>query len=102
MTWQVAGVGRAVHREQMDSGLPDDLAEEFHRLSDWARSVRAKFGDGIHFHLVDAASVEGFFKSLFRRFRKYPAFTVDGERYVGSDFSQVEALIAARLGARGG
>ena len=102
MTWQVAGVGRAVHREQLDSGLPEDLAQEFHRLSDWARAVRAQFGDRVHLHLVDAASMEGFFKSLFRRFRRYPAFTVDGERYVGSDFSHVEELIAARLGARGG
>ena len=95
-------MGRAVHREQLDSGLPEDLAQEFHHLSDWARSVRAKFGDRVHFHLVDAASMEGFFKSLFRRFRKYPAFIVDGERYVGTDFSRVEALIAAHLGARGG
>jgi hypothetical protein len=104
VTWQVAGVGRTVHKEQLDSGLPEDLAQEFHRLSDWARSARAKFGGHVQFHLVDAASLEGFFKSLFRRFRRYPAFTVDGERYVGSDFSQVDALIAARLGTgtRGG
>ncbi len=90
-----------MHREQLDGGLPEDLAQEFHRLSDWARSLRAKLGDRVHIHLVDAASMEGFFKSLVRRFRRYPAFTVEGERYVGSDFSRVEALIAARLGARG-
>jgi hypothetical protein len=102
VTWQVAGTGRAVHREQLDSGLPEDLAQEFHRLSDWARSVRAKFGDRVRFHLVDAASLEGFFKSLVRRLRMYPAFSVDGHHYMGSDFTQVEALIAARLGGRGG
>jgi hypothetical protein len=101
VTWQVVGVGQRVHREQLDAGLPDDLAQEFRRLSDWVRSLPDKFGDRVQVRLVDAASIEGFFKSLVRRFRRYPAFTVEGERYVGSDFAQVDALISSRLAARG-
>ncbi len=94
MTWQVIGLGRKVHREQLETGLPDDLAQEFHALSVWAGSLRARFGSGISVRLVDAASLEGFFKSLVRRLHRYPAFLVDGRRYVGTDFSRVDALIA--------
>lgn len=95
------GVGQKVHREQLDSGLPDDLYREFHQLSEWVQTLPAKFGDRVRVRLVDAASIEGFFKSLMRRFWRYPAFTVGGERYVGSDFSRVDALISTRLAARG-
>lgn len=95
------GLGQRVHREQLNSGLPEDLTQEFHRLSQWVQTLPSKFDRRVHVRLVDAASVEGFFKSLLRRFRRYPAFTVDGERYVGSDFSRVEALISSRLAARG-
>ena len=56
-----------------------------------------KFGDRIRLRLVDVASVEGFFKSLLRRFGRYPAFTVDGAHYVGGDFSRVDSLIAQAL-----
>ena len=100
VTWEVMGLGRKVHREQLDSGLPEDLAQQFHQLSEWVGTLRSKFGGRVQVCLVDAASIEGFFKSLVRRFRRYPAFSVEGERYVGADFSRVEALIQARLATR--
>lgn len=99
MTWQVAGLGRKVHEDQLETGLPEDLYQEFHQLSAWARSLPVKFGSRVAVRLVDAASIEGFFKSLVRRVKRYPAFTVGNERYVGSDFSQVDALISATLGS---
>ncbi len=92
-------MGRRIHQEQLESGLPEDLAREFHALSDWAQTLPAKFGDRVSVRLVDAASVEGFFRSLIGRFRKYPAFRVGGKRYVGSDFSRVDALISRQLAA---
>jgi hypothetical protein len=101
VTWQVAGLGQKVHREQLDSGLPADLAAEFHLLSDWARELPKRFGARVTVRLVDAASMEGFFRSLFRGLRRYPAFVVDGRKYVGTDFSRVDALIAETLAARG-
>ena len=95
------GLRQKVQRDLMDSGLPEDLKREFHVLSEWAHSLPAKFGDRVTVRLIDAASIEGFVKSLIRRFGRYPAFTVDGQRYVGSDFARVDELIAARLtGAR--
>ncbi len=94
------GLGRKVHREQLDSGLPDDLARQFHSLSEWAHTVPERFGQDVTIRLVDVASIEGFFKSLIHRLGRYPAFLVDRQRYVGSDFGRVDALIAERLAAR--
>ena len=91
------GLRQKVQREFMDTGLPDDLKADFHRLSEWAHTLGDKFGDRIRVRLVDVASLEGFFKSLLRRFGRYPAFTVEGARYVGGDFSRVDALIAQAL-----
>ena len=95
------GLRQKIQRDLMGSGLPDDLKEEFHTLSEWAHTLPAKFGDRVHVRLIDVASIEGFFKSLARRFGRYPAFTVEGQRYVGSDFARVDELIAARLADRG-
>jgi len=91
------GIRQKVQREMAETGLPDDLKQEFHALSEWAGTLPAKFGTRIQVRLIDAASIEGFFKSVVRRFRKYPAFTVEGRRYVGSDFGRVDALIAEGL-----
>jgi hypothetical protein len=100
VTWQVAGLGQKVHREQLDSGLPDDLAAQFKALSAWARGLPERYGARVTVRLVDAASVEGFFRSLFRGLRRYPAFVVDGRTYIGNDFSRVDTLIAESLAAR--
>ena len=79
------------------TGLPGDLLREFHDLSEWAHTLPDKFGSRVSLRLIDAASLEGFFKSLVRRFHRYPAFTVGDHRYVGADFSRVDALIAEGL-----
>ncbi len=91
------GLRQKVQREMADTGLPDDLKQEFHDLSSWAHTLPEKFGDRVRLRLIDGASIEGFVKSLVRRFWRYPAFSVEGERYIGSDFSRVEALIERRM-----
>jgi hypothetical protein len=100
VAWQVVGLGQKVHREQLDAGLPDDLAAEFHALSQWAHGLPHRYGPRVTVRLVDAASLEGFFKSLVRRVNRYPAFIVDKRKYVGSDFVKVDALISESLAAR--
>jgi hypothetical protein len=91
------GIRQKVQREMADTGLPDDLKQQFHELGEWAGTLPARFGTRVAVRLIDAVSIEGFFKSLVRGFRRYPAFTVEGRRYVGSDFGRVDALIAERL-----
>ncbi len=88
-----------MHREQIQSALPDDLAEEWHALSEWVLGLAQRYESRVTVKLVDVASMEGFFKSLFRRLRRYPAFIVNGRKYVGSDFSRVDRLIAESLAA---
>jgi hypothetical protein len=88
-----------VHREQIQSALPDDLAEEWHALSEWVLGLAQRYESRVTVKLVDVASMQGFFKSLFRRLRRYPAFIVNGRKYVGSDFSRVDRLIAESLAA---
>jgi len=100
MTWQVMGLRQKVQREMADTGLPDDLKQEFHALSEWAHTLPDRFGGQVALRVVDGASIEGFFKSLVRRVWRYPAFTLAGERYVGSDFSRVDALIERGLSTR--
>ncbi len=95
------GLRRKIQQDLLSSGLPDDLMADFHRLSEWAHTLPARFGDGVRVRLVDAASIEGFFKSALRRFHRYPAFTVGRERYVGQDFARVETLISRALRRRG-
>jgi hypothetical protein len=102
VTWQVAGLGQKVHREQLETGLPDDLAVEFHALSRWAGGLPERYGPQVVVRLVDAASIEGFFKSLRHRLNRYPAFIVNGRKYVGTDFSQVDDLIENGLAASRG
>lgn len=96
------GIRQKVQREMVETGLPNDLKEEFHALSEWAHTLPARFGDRVRLRLIDAVSIEGFFKALLRRSSRYPAFSVDGRRYVGSDFSRVDGLIAECLGEPAG
>ena len=91
------GLRQKVQKDLMDSALPEDLQAEFHQLSEWAHTLPGKFANRVYVRLIDAASIEGFFKSLVRRAWRYPAFAVESQRYVGSDFSRVDALISRAL-----
>ena len=103
VVWREAGLGRPVHREQLETGIPEDLRQDYLRLSAWARSLVERYGDAIAVSVVDAASIEGFFKALRHRARRFPAVVVDGRCCVqDGDYARAEALIAACLGRRAG
>jgi len=106
------GIGDAVRREEAANALPDDLAIEFARLSDWIRRIVGRNGSRIHVEVIDAASIEGVLGSLRQRVWRYPAIVIDGERpLVGSDYATAEQFIdrhlarseqtGARIGAGG-
>lgn len=94
------GLRPKVQRELAETALPEDLRREFHALAEWARTLPARFGGRVEVRLVDAASLEGFAKSLVGRIRRYPAFRVGREWYAGADLARVDALIAGQLTAR--
>jgi hypothetical protein len=52
----------------------------------------------VRIRLVDAASIEGFWKSLRYRLRRYPAVIIEGtDKHVGLDLGAVDAALRVRL-----
>ena len=98
VVWQHTGFADAVRREEARQALPPDLRDEFQRLSNWVHSLWMRFGPRIRVSVIDAASLEGVWKSFQYRVRRYPAIVVDRrEVHVGSDFDAVEPVIERRI-----
>jgi hypothetical protein len=92
------GVDNRIHDEQTLSSLPEDLAQEYQNISDWVREVFRLHCDQVLVKVVDAASIEGFFKTLRYGLHRYPAVVIDGEARFGKN-ALVEAsqMIVHRL-----
>ncbi len=98
-----AGLGFAdkMHAREAANALPDDLLQDFQQVSDWVHALLERHRDGLKVSVVDAASVEGVWKSLRHGVRRYPAVVVDGaEKLVGTDFAPADRLIDQRLAER--
>ena len=96
------GLGERIHRAEAQDALPDDLATEFQQVSDWVHGLLKRHGPRVAVTVIDAASIEGVWKSLRLGVRRYPAVVLDGrERRIGSDFAALDALVDQRLGERG-
>ena len=91
------GLGRAVRREQLGAGLPEEMLEEYAQVSDWARRLAHEHGERIALEVIDVASVRGFWKALRHHTRRYPAVIVDGR--LSADLGAAEAAVASRLAA---
>ena len=77
VAWREMGADNRVHQEQLASSLPEDLIKEYETLSDWVRELFRVHCDAIVLKVIDAASVEGFYKSLRYNARRYPAVIVN-------------------------
>lgn len=77
VTWQQMGIADTLHREQTQASLPPDLAESYQAVSDWIRELFGRYCDRIAVQVIDAASFEGFWKSLRYWVRRYPAIIVN-------------------------
>ena len=98
------GLGERIHRNEAADALPDDLATDFARVSDWVHGLLERHGPRVAVSVIDAASIEGFWKSLRHRARRYPAVVVDGRTVqVGADGDLTRAgeLIDRTLDERG-
>jgi hypothetical protein len=94
LTFREMGIGDRIRREEAAQALPDDLRREFGEVSSWLSDLAHRFGSRVRVRLVDAASIEGFFKSLRHRARRYPAVVVEGpQRYVGTDFGEAGRVV---------
>ena len=98
LTFREMGVGQAVHREQAREALPEDLTREFAAVSSWLHDLIERYGSRIRIKLVDAASLEGFWKSLRHGIKTYPAILIDGaEKHVGIDLLSLDSTIDERV-----
>lgn len=85
VAWREMGADNRIHDEQLESSLPDDLMKEYQTVSDWVQEMFRVHCDAILLKVIDAASIEGFYKSLKYKARRYPAVIVNGtSRFLGS------------------
>jgi hypothetical protein len=98
VAWREMGASNRIHEEQVESSLPEDLAREYQAVSDWVKEVFRVHCDRVSVKVIDAASVEGFYKSLKYNARRYPAVIVDQKaRFMGGQSLQSASEEIARL-----
>ena len=86
VAWREMGASNRIHEEQLESSLPPDLIREYETVSAWVRDLFRVYCDAILLKVIDAASVEGFYKSLRYNARRYPAVIVNRKaRFIGSE-----------------
>lgn len=85
VTWREAGMGNHIHEEQLQSSLPEELIREYAIVSNWVKEMFKTHCDAILLKVIDAASIEGFYKALKYNARRYPAVIVNKKtRFLGS------------------
>ncbi len=98
VAFQEVGFGQRVHQEQAAHALPDDLTQDYQAVSDWVRAVTDHYCGQVVVQVIDAASLEGFWKSLRYRVRRYPAVIIEGkEKHVGANLANASRLIQQYL-----
>ena len=98
IVWQETGFSKGVHEEQIASALPPDMMQDYQAVSNWVNHLFQVYCDRVVVKVIDAASIEGFWKTLRYGLRRYPAIVVGSARFSGTDFSAAEAEIAQRVG----
>lgn len=85
VAWREMGASNRIHEEQVASSLPPDLVEDYQAISDWVREVFRIYCDQLLVKVIDAASLEGFIKSLRFGLHKYPAIIMNGKKFTGDN-----------------
>jgi hypothetical protein len=86
------------HAESLETSMPAEMMQDYRNLSDWVINAAEHYGGRVVFKVVDAASLEGVYKSLRYGVRRYPAVVIECKgKVIGEDFHQAETLIEQRL-----
>lgn len=89
VAWREMGKSNRVHEEQLESSLPEDLQREYLAVSDWVKEMFRIHCDRLVVKVIDAASIEGVFKSLRYNARRFPAVIVNRDtRFTGKNSLQ--------------
>ena len=91
------GLSNHAHQEQVDSSLLPDLRRDYQALSDWVHELFRLYCDRVVVEVIDAASLEGFLKTLCYNVHRYPALIVGKKRFTGGAFEQASQEIARTL-----
>ncbi len=83
VAWSETGRMERVHQEQLESSLPEDLIQQYQAVSDWVKDIFKEHCDQVDIKVIDAASIEGFYKSLRNGVRRFPAVIVGQARFSG-------------------
>lgn len=95
--FDAAGVNVKFHKRDFEE-YPQDLQEEFSKLSDWIRELHRSYNQRLRITLIDAQSPAGILKSLRHFIREYPAFIMDGKKiYSGWDQNQLQEQLDKHL-----
>jgi hypothetical protein len=88
-----------VHTQEINE-YPEDVKEEFLRLSGWIRALHSRYGNRVMIRLIDPQSPSGIWKVLRHRIRRFPAFLVDGAEWIrgweGNPEEAVRQAVARR------
>jgi len=97
VVWKETGFSKGLHEEQVQSALPPDLLQDYQAVSDWAHRLLGEHCDRVLVKVIDAASLEGVWKSARHGLGHYPAVLVGGRRFIGADFARAEEEIVRQL-----
>ena len=90
-----AGISAPVQQEELGS-YPEEMWQDYTRLSRLVRSLAGRYGDQIRIVLIDPHTPMGFVKCVRHWIRQYPTFIVNGRaKYVGWDERSVDTLVRA-------
>lgn len=67
---------QAIHHEQVEASLPEELTQDYQTISDWADALFRRYANRITLKVIDVASLEGVVKSLQYGLHRYPAVVV--------------------------
>ena len=97
IAWREADMNNRIHEEQLQSSLPEELIREYAIVSDWVKEMFKTHCDAILLKVIDAASIEGFYKALKYNARRYPAVIVNKKtRFLGSQMLSAASEEIAR------
>ncbi len=102
VSWREMGMDNRIHEEQLQSSLPEDLIKEYQTVSEWVKEMFRVHCDAVLLKVIDAASIEGFYKALKYNARHYPAVIVNQKaRFLGSQMlSAASEEIARQLASQ--